>query len=515
MPATFSLLNRNRRASVRRGVIFSLAFAITALSFALAHGYHADGLDQDIRKLNQFVQGSQNSPSMQVFREGRDLIEQERWPLAAEKFRNFVKQYPQDKNLDAALYWLAYALKKQNKFQEAAQNLDRLTKEFPRSSWTNEAEAMLTEIAPQTGNQHVIEEGLNKNDDEIKIVALQSLFEANPERAMGYVAEILKPGSKASKELKEAAVSLLGSHGGRQAIPLLLDIARNQTDPELRQVAIHHLGEEGGDSVIDELMKLYDAERNMEVKEQILHAFGEISGARAHGKLLDIARNSSEDQELRQAAIHFLSEYEEGSALEDLMKIYAAERNMEIREQILHSLSEMNDPRALDQLLEIARHGDDTELRKVAIHKLGEKNSEAVFDELMKIYETERNTEIRQQILHGFSEMKSPRARAKLLEVARSGGDIETRQWAIHWLGEQDDAQSIETLIQMYDAEKTMEIKEALLHAFSESKQKSALRKLMDVARHDSSVELRKQAVHWLGESRDPEALKFLEDLLK
>jgi HEAT repeat protein len=515
MPATFSLLNRNRRAPARKGIIFSLAFAITALSFALAQGYNAYGLDQDIRKLNQFVQGSQNSPSMQVFREGRDLIEQERWPQAAEKFRTFVKQYPQDKNLDAALYWLAYALKKQGRFQEAAQHLDRLTKEFPRSSWTNEAEAMLTEIAPQLGNQRVIQEGLNNDNDEMKIVALQSLFEANPERAMNYVAEILKPGSKASKELKEAAVSLLGSHGGKQAIPLLLDIARNQTDPELRQTAIHRLGEEGGESVIDDLTKLYDAERNMEVKAGILHALGEIPGARAHGKLLNIARNSGEDPELRQAAIHYLSEYDVDSALEDLMKIYAAEHDTEIRGQILHALSEMDDPRALAQLLEIARHGDDVELRRMAIHRLGEKYSEPVVDELMKMYDAERDPEIRQQILHSFSEMSNPRARAKLLEVARGGGDTETRQFVIHLLGEQDDATTIETLIKLYDAEKSMEVKEALLHAFSESKQKSALRKLMDVARRDSSVELRKMAVHWLGESRDPEALKFLEDLLK
>jgi HEAT repeat protein len=513
MPAIFSLLNRNRRA--RRGVILSLAFAFTALTFALALGYKADASDQDRRKLNQFVQSSQNSPSMQVFREGRDLIEQERWPQAAEKFRNFSKQFPQDKNLDAALYWLAYALKKQGKFQEAAQNLDHLMKEFPRSTWTNEAEAMLTEIAPQLGNQRVIDEGLNKDDDEIKIVALQSLFEANPERAIGYVAEMFKPGSKASRNLKEAAVSLLGSHGGKQAIPLLLDIARNQSDPELRQIAIHHLGEEGGESAIDELMKLYDAERNTEVKEQIIHALSEIQNPRARRKLLDIARNGGEDMDLRRAAIHKLGEAEENSALEDLMKIYAAERNTEIRQQILHALSEMNDPHALDQLLEIARHGDDTELRKFAIHRLGEKNDPAIFDALLKIYETERDREVRQQILHGFSEMNNPRARAKLLEVARNGDDMETRQWAIHWIGEQDDAQSMKTLIQLYDAEKSMEVKESLLHAFSESKQKIALRKLMDVARRDSSIELRKMAVHWLGESRDPEALKFLDDLLK
>ncbi|MFL6332441.1 MAG: hypothetical protein ACJ754_03770 [Pyrinomonadaceae bacterium] len=44
----------------------------------------------------------------------------------------------------------------------------------------------------------------------MKMVALQSLFQSDPARASAYVAEILKPNSKASRELKETAVSLLG-----------------------------------------------------------------------------------------------------------------------------------------------------------------------------------------------------------------------------------------------------------------------------------------------------------------
>ncbi len=134
------------------------------------------------------------------------MIEKEDWTAAAAKFEGYVAQYPKSKDEDAALYWLADAQKKQGKFRAAEETLERLTREFPRSTWADDARAMQVEIAPKTGKR-VEPEGM---DDELKMVALQSLFQSDPARAGAYAAEILKPGSKASRELKETAVSLLG-----------------------------------------------------------------------------------------------------------------------------------------------------------------------------------------------------------------------------------------------------------------------------------------------------------------
>ena len=120
---------------------------LTLLTFALAIGMRARlayGSDQDVQRLNRFVQCSKSTgPSMKLFREGRDLIEAQNWPQAAEKFNNFISEFPRDRDLDAALYWYAYALQKQGKKDEAVAPLLRLIKEFPNSSWRREAEAML------------------------------------------------------------------------------------------------------------------------------------------------------------------------------------------------------------------------------------------------------------------------------------------------------------------------------------------------------------------------------------
>jgi HEAT repeat protein len=499
----------------RRASSFALLLPAFAALFVFASdAWLVRGANQDLAKLNRFVQTG-NTPAMKMFRAGRDMIENEEWAKAAEAFRRFIDTYPRDNDVDAALYWYAYALKRQGNTKEAAKALKRLIKEHERSGWREEADAMLTELAPALGQPKIIDDALGRENEELKIIALQSLFESDPERALGFVADWLKPNSTASRRMKESAVSLLGAHGGKQAVPILLDIARNQPDAKLRQTAIHRLGEAGGEAVMDELMRIYSADPDPNIKRQVLHAFAEMDGARADAKLLEVAQNAGEEIELRKTAISRLGERE--GAFDNLVRIYDADRTIEIRKRLLNAFSESGDPRALSKLLEVARSGDSPELRKYAIRRLGEKNSDAMLDELMRVYQTERDADVKREILHAFSDMDSPRAKTKLYEIARNPAEnADLRRTVINRIGEHsNDAQTVELLISLYDAEQNPDIKRTLLNALGESDHKTALRKLMQVARSDASLDLRRQAIRKIGESKDPEALRFLEEILK
>jgi HEAT repeat protein len=510
---TFSLISRHQLAASRaKSIAICASVVVAGLSVFALRPRAAYALPQEYaRKLDRFVQQSGSTPAMRLFAEGRDLLDGGEWAQAAEKFRGFIASYPKDKDVDAAYFWLAYALNKQGNKAEAKGYLDRLFKEFPKSSWKDDAKALQVEM----GDRGAVEQGINdQGNDEIKLIALQSLFENNPERAFQYASEMLKS-SATSPRMKEAVVSLLGSHGGREAVPLLLQIARADPDPKLRRTAIHRLGEEGGEAIIDDLRSIYQSDRDADVKQQVLHALSEMEGARSRALLLEVARNQSESLQLRLMAIHWLGERGD-SAFADLSQIYDAERDRQIRVQVLHAFSEMDDPRAAQKLAEVARSGDDMQLRMSAIHWLGEKEGEAVVDELIRIYDADQSGEVKLQVLHSLSEMQSPRARAKLLEVARTSPDMGLRAAAIRRLVDEGDSpETVQMLAGLYDSEKSGEAKAAVLHALGESRQKAALRKLMDVARRDPSVEMRKVAIHFIGESRDPEALKFLEEIIK
>src|SRR5215212_722201 len=203
-----------------------LAVATVATVFAI-FTQRTYGYDQDVAKLNRLVQSAKaNTASTQIFREGRDFIEAQNWQKAAERFNDFITGYPKDKDLDAALYWYGYALQKQDRKEEAAAPLVRLITRFPNSTWRREADSLLVVL----GRKADVEKGLDRDNCEIKMLALQSLFQADQERAIGIVTEALRANPAQCQNFQAAAVSLLGSHGGTKAVPILLEVARSNSD---------------------------------------------------------------------------------------------------------------------------------------------------------------------------------------------------------------------------------------------------------------------------------------------
>lgn len=499
---------RKHLTPIRYAVVLLVASSV-AVGLAV-YTRQTFAVDQDIQKLNRFMQTAKvNTAAMQIFREGRDMIEAQNWQKAAEKFNDFITGYPKDKDLDAALYWYGYALQKQGLKDDAARPLLKVINNFPNSSWRQEAEALLVVL----GRQSDVNNALNRDNCEIKILALQSLFQADQERAITFVTEVLRVNSSQCPGLQSAAVSLLGAHAGARAVPILLDIARSNPDLKLRLTAIKRLGEQHNDAVVDELIKLYDADKTKEVRLQILRALAESQTPRGRAKLLEIARGG-DDMTARQWSIRFLSDSKDPATFDELIRIYDADKTLEIRSQILRALAQRDDPRAKAKILEVAKQGETPELRIEAIRRLGD-HGRIAMDDLFGLYTAETNVQIKQGLLRAFADADDDRARAKLMEIARGKDALDLRTYAIRQLGNKDDAQTVDQLVAMYDGEQNVQVRGALLRAFGDSKQKSAVRKLMIIARSDQSVDLRKIAVRYLGESKDPEALKFLEELLK
>src|SRR5215468_1134678 len=257
---------------------------------------------QELGKLNRFIQSSDaKDEAVKVFQQGRDQIEDENWDGAAATFISFVAGYPKHKDVDAALYWTAFALKKQGKFEEADKQLERLIREHPRSNWLDDARAMRVEIAGQTGNRRVVEKELDKNDLEIKAIALQSLFQSNPDRAAAFVAELLKPGSTADRRLKENAIDLLGQHIGPKTMPMLMELARNQADTKTRKKALFWLGQSDDEGAVDLLKEAAMQTADTEIAKAAIFALSQHSSPRAYELLVEIARGASSTEVRRDA----------------------------------------------------------------------------------------------------------------------------------------------------------------------------------------------------------------------
>ncbi len=253
---------------------------------------------------NALAAQSTNEAATVVFRAARDLITDGEWAKAQDKFSDYVNSYPNEKNLDAALYWMAYAQHKLARFDQCRTTIARLLEKYPSSSWRDDARTLMaqvpgavivaaqademmaqarsmspvaiarpadgavvyapalpgvatgigaTAIAPlpaqgigTTTVWNGIDgfDGPESDDDpcEFKIVVLQALFQTDLQRGIVAATDWLKPGSNQTVRCKSAALTLLGRNGGKAVTPVILGVARNETDLKLRARAISTLG---------------------------------------------------------------------------------------------------------------------------------------------------------------------------------------------------------------------------------------------------------------------------------
>jgi HEAT repeat protein len=480
---TWSLRDREDR----RHVAELLKVLLLAVAVVLSASLSTRGFGQEPGATQQFVQSPNSSAAAQkLLREGRDLIGERKWAAATAKFSDFIRTYPRDKNLDAALYWLAFCLKQQGRLVEADQTLERLKKEYPRSNWRDDARALRIEIAGALGDTEAVKEAVenlpvppvppapparpalparpaaapaprreeqqDENSPEaLRLIALQSLFQADPERAMSVAVSFLSQDSKASATIQEAALGLIARHGGEKAWPALLGAARNQSIVEsVREQAIYWIAHQNREQAVEALIRLYDEEKTAELKERLLYWLAHSDNEHARAKIVEVAR-SDNSAELRERAIYWVA------------------------------------------------------------HRSGEQ----AFGPLKELYSIEKDPSIKERILYWFAHSEDPRARAKVDEIARADASFEMRDRAIYWIAHRSGPEATDALARLYDEQKEEEIKERILYWLGHRGGKAGLQKLFTVARSDPSQSLRERAVYYLGQSKDPEAIKLIEQILK
>ncbi|HET7286737.1 MAG TPA: tetratricopeptide repeat protein, partial [Pyrinomonadaceae bacterium] len=257
--------------------------------------------------LSATIAFGQKTDATTVFRSARDLITDGDWARAQQKFSEYVEAYPNEKNTEAALYWLAYTQQKLAKYDQCRATIERLLEKYPNTTWKEDARLLMAQlpgtpaiayrdaktvvraqaalaaeldaasayssftpmapvaIGPLPGQ--VIGEGVgigrgpaiwsaepptsDDTDDpcEFKIVVLQALFQTDMQRGIMAATDWLKPGSTQTVRCKGAALTLLGRNGGKAVTPVILGVARNEPDLKLRARAISTLGATNDDSV--------------------------------------------------------------------------------------------------------------------------------------------------------------------------------------------------------------------------------------------------------------------------
>jgi HEAT repeat protein len=215
----------------------------------------------------------------------------------------------------------------------------------------------------------------NDPDQEVREQAVFWLSQVPDERAVTMLQEILN--SSSNEDLKNKALFALSQHQSGRGGQILRDFAlRENASDELRGQAIFWLGQRRSPENAEFLRSLYSRIKSDEVKEKILFSLSQQRGVGNDKWLLDIARNTRENIELRKKALFWAGQG--AASAEQLLGLYSSLPDPEMREQLIFVYSQRRDPAMVDKLLDIAKNDREPELRKKAIFWLGQSHDPRV-----------------------------------------------------------------------------------------------------------------------------------------
>jgi HEAT repeat protein len=342
------------------------------------------------------------------YQKGLSALDAHQWDEAIAAFNESAAH--KKSSAPAALYWRAYAQSKAGQRGEAMESIGELRREYKSSRWANEAQALEVEMRGQSGAP--ANPG-SQPDEELKLIALNSLMQADPDQALPILEKLLAGNN--SDKLKDRAMFVLVQSSAPGSAKLLGDLARGTANPALQMRAIHYIGMMGKAESRKELPAIYAASNSADVKRAILKGYM-ISGSR---DLLLQAAKTEQNPELRHEAIRQLA-ITGGS--EQLWQLYASESNVENKRAILKSMFITGNS---DRLAELARTEKDPSLRAEAIKSLGLMGGNGRGDLLVEIFKSDSNASVRHAILQALFLQQNGKA---LVELARNEKDPAMKQ---------------------------------------------------------------------------------------
>lgn len=409
----------------------SLAACTVAILLVLSGGRAQAALsDVEAFYAESNDQAAGTSREADLYEDGTDAIDDERWNDAVQAFRSIAQM--KSSRADGALYWMAYALNRSGRRAEALAALDGLKKSYPSSKWLNDAKALEIE-ARQAGGERVRPE--NIKDDDLKMIAIKSLMHTDPEKAYPLLEKIVKGSSE--RKIKERALFILAQSPSPRAQTLIADVARGRANPELQKDAVKYIGIHGGEKNRAVLAEVYASSQNREVRKQVLQAFMIANDKeRVH-----TAAKSEKDAELREKAIQLLGVM---GARQELASLYAAETSRGVKEKIIQGLFISDDAERLGNL---ARTEQDAGLRREAIRKLGLIGPKTA-STLLALYAAEPTVEVKKTVIEAFFLQDNARA---LIDLSKKETNQALRTEALRKLSLMNDDEALAYMLQILE----------------------------------------------------------------
>ena len=229
----------------------------------------------------------------------------------------------------------------------------------------------------------VAQDETDKEAEELKLIALEALMNARPERALPRVKQVLEGNN--STRLKSRALFVLSQLNSPEATEVLLNTATTNTS-ELQFQAIRMIGISGDKKALAGLLPVYHT-GDGRLKEKVLQAF---IIANDPDPVYELAVNAESDKDFDRAVrtLGVMQATDKLRALKDKPS-----------ESLIHALAISRDHETLQEL---ALDSSKPEQQIKAIRAMGIVGGKHVGDTLATIFRDAQTKEIKEAALHGL-----------------------------------------------------------------------------------------------------------------
>ncbi len=412
---------------------------------------------------------AKTDPADSLYRVARETLNRGEYRRAATAFNEVGRKYPQSQYALDSQYWEAFAryragttedLKQAQKLLEdpklaaLRQNEDRVDIRGLRARILAALAARGDAAAARALQAEQRESPAGTCDREevsVRAEALNALGQMDPAGALPTVKKVLARRDECTVELRRRALYILGRIPSAESVPIMLEVAKNDSAPDIRREAMSWLSRTAGDQAVPMLEDLLRTSNDLQTQRSAVSALGSIDTERARRAIRAIIERSDVQENVRAEAISSLARERENRVMttEDkayLRSLYAKMETQRLKQAVLSAVSRVEAPENEAWLLGIAKNENEMpSLRSQAIERLGRMTTVS-FAEIGRLYEIADSRSMRQQILRALSERKEPEAVDKLVEVAKKDTDPNIRSYAIQILSRSNNPKALQAL---------------------------------------------------------------------
>jgi hypothetical protein len=378
-----------------------------------------------------------DDPAYAIYKKGYARILNEQWKEARAVLADVITQHARSRYVVDARYWSAYALSHMNRAR-AIQAYEQFLRDYPGTRYYDDAvadlaglrlsapiappviDSLVMHVTPSVALPPVVLHGVGPDlrelqytmfprrpgppmkgmDDDgslderthLRLQTLRALGGQHEDDASFTALKEVALDRTQPAELRVVALHSLSGFTKHDAIPTLVDVARQDPDGDLRVTAVLCIGTSAGGKkrnvdVLTDLFTTLPSDRTDE-RQCILDAVAETGSDKAATFLVRVARESR-SPELQTSAIDYLGQLDEGEGktVHRLRDLYGSlpKAQKHQRQTILFTVADIGDDRAVDFLVDVARSSDDYELRSEAVYYLGNIGGAKARNALVKI----------------------------------------------------------------------------------------------------------------------------------